>query len=143
MNLDDTDDYLEEYGLFLDAQWILTKEEYFAKVLFREGILQSVENSEFKLDIPYEINKDGLVAFNFGDLLTHVSILERLKWKQFYKGIGTDVVKIDEAYKLLFFDIENTRELLTVKDYWRKRIKNLDSEVTDAPPDGLANEPQG
>jgi hypothetical protein len=138
MNLDDTDDYaddyLEEYGLFLDAQWILTKEEYFAKVLFREGILQSVENSEFKLDIPYEINKDGLVAFNFGDLLTHVSILERLKWKQFYKGIGTDVVKIDEAYKLLFFDIENTRELQTVKDYWKKRIENLDSEVSGDQP---------
>ena len=134
MSLDDTDDYLEEYGLFLDAQWILIKEEYFAKVLFREGILQSIENSKFKLDLPYEINKDGTISFNFGDLLTHVPILERLKWKQFYKGIGTDVVPIDEAYKLLFFDIENTWELETVKGYWIKHIENLDSEVTGDEP---------
>ena len=81
--------------------------------------------------MPYEINKDGTISFNFGDLLTHVPILERLKWKQFYKG---DVVPIDEAYKLLFFDIENTQELEIVKDYWAKRIENLDSEVTADPP---------
>jgi hypothetical protein len=118
------------FNCFLDAQWILTKEEYFAKVLFREGILQSIENSGFKLDLPYEINKDDSVAFNFGDLLTHVPILERLKWKQFYKGVGTDIVPLDEAYKLLFFVIDNIRELETVKRYWRKRIENLDSEVT-------------
>ena len=62
--------------------------------------------------------------YNDSDLLTHVHIFERLKWKQFYKEIGTDIVPIDETYKLLFFDIENTRELKTVKDYRRKRVEN-------------------
>jgi hypothetical protein len=145
MSLDDIDDYIDEYGMFLEAHFILTKEEYSSKVLFNdEELLQSIANSEFKdiffdLDLPYEKNKeeeeeDGTIAFNFGDLLTHVPILERLKWKQFYKGIRIDL-QINEAYKLLFFDIENTRELETVKDYWRKKcIENLDSEVTGDEP---------
>ena len=59
--------------------------------------------------MPYELNKDGTISFNFGDLIARVPIFERLKWKQFYKRIGTNVVPIDEAYKLLFFDIEKLK----------------------------------
>jgi hypothetical protein len=28
MSLDDTDDYIDEYGMFLEAPFVLTKEEY-------------------------------------------------------------------------------------------------------------------
>ena len=51
----------------------------------------------------------------------------RLMWKEFYQRIDTDVVPIDEAFKLLFFDIENTREIGTVKECWKKRS---DIEIT-------------
>jgi hypothetical protein len=141
MSLDDTDDYIDECGMFLEAPFVLTKEEYSSKVLFDKRLLQSIADSEFKeffhkLDLPYDEikNKEDddttttTISFNFGDLLTHVPILERLKWKQFYRGTeDLHQININEAYKLLFFDIENTWELKTVKDYWRKkRIENLE-----------------
>jgi hypothetical protein len=98
-------------------------------------ILQSIQNNEDRFDneIPYEINKDeGTISFNFGDLLSQVPIAERLKWKQFYREIRTDVIitiPIHEAYKLLFFDIESTWERKAVKDYWKKLIENLEGTI--------------
>ena len=124
MSLDDDD------GCFIDAPFVLTKEEYSAKVLFDEGLLQSIENSRFSIDLSYERNIDGAtLAFNFGDLLTHVPIFERLKWKPFYQDID---IKIDYGDKLLFFDFENTHDLEVVQDYWQTRIDNL-LEAEDQP----------
>jgi hypothetical protein len=135
MSLDNIDDYLDEYGLFLDAPFVLTKEEYSAKVLFDEGLLQSIQNSRFSIDLPYErnmIDDSAAIAFNFGDLLTYIPVFERLKWKDFYQRMETDVVQMDEAFKLLFFDFENTSDLDTVKDYWKKR--SADIEITGGQP---------
>jgi hypothetical protein len=97
----------------LDAPFVLTKEEYSAKVLFDEGLFQSIQqNSKSNIDLPYERNKEdgaaATIAFNFGDLLTHVPIFERLKRKEFY--LGTDIQN-EYADKLLFFDFENIRDL--------------------------------
>jgi hypothetical protein len=140
MSLDDIDDFIDMYGLFLEAPSVLSEKEYFANVLFEERLLQGIQNSEDRFDnkIPYEINKeDGTISFSFGDLLSQVPIVERLKWKQFYREIRTDIVvtiPIHEAYKLLFFDIESTWERKAVKDYWKKLIENLDSEITGDEP---------
>jgi hypothetical protein len=131
MSFDDNG-YIGYDGCFIDAPYVLTKEEYSAKALFDEGLLQSIQNSRFRIDLPYERNMidDGAaIAFNFGDLLTHVPIFERLKWKEFYRG--TDV-QIDIADKLLFFDFENTQDIETVKDYWQTRLDNL-LETEDQP----------
>jgi hypothetical protein len=126
---DTTDDYIDAYGLFLEAPSILSQKEYFGKVLFNSEALQSIQSSEFEPRISYEINKedDGTISFNFGDLLSKVPIFERIKWKQFYKIIRIDL-PTNEAYKLLFFDIKSTWELKTVKDYWRK--KTIESNIT-------------
>jgi hypothetical protein len=72
-------------GYFIDAPFVLTKEEYSAKVLFDEGLLESIQqNSKFNIDLPYDKSKGGAtIAFNFGDLLTYVPIYERLKWKEY------------------------------------------------------------
>jgi hypothetical protein len=133
-----TDDFIDAYGMFLEASAILTKEQYFMKVLFNSKALNSIQSSEFEPRISYEINKEdaGTISFNFGDLLSKVPVSERLKWKQYYKGIRiTADLPIDEAYKLLFFDIENGRELRTIKDYWRKKtIDSLESEVSGDEP---------
>lgn len=141
MNFDNTDDFIDAFGLFLEAPSVLTEKEYFAKVLFEERLLESVQNSEYRFDnkIPDEINKeDGTISFSFGDLLSQVPVVERLKWKQFYREIRTDDVEVTipnhEAYKLLFFDIESTWERKTIKDYWKKLIENLDSEITGDEP---------
>jgi hypothetical protein len=74
----------DNYGYFLDAPFVLTRKEYSAKVLLDEELLQTIQNN---IDLPYEKNKDGTIAFNFGDLPTHISIFERLNWKEFYRGI--------------------------------------------------------
>ena len=110
---DDSDDGFNDDGWFIDAPFVLTKEEYSAKVLFDEGLFQSIQkNSKANIDLPYERNKEdgaaATIAFNFGDLLTHVPIFERLKRKEFY--LGTDIQN-EYADKLLFFDFENTRDL--------------------------------
>jgi hypothetical protein len=136
MSLDDTDDYIDQYGMFLEAGSVLSQKEYFGKVLFNSEALHSIQSSEFEPCISYEINKedDGTISFNFGDLLSKVPIFERIKWKQFYKTIRIDL-PTNEAYKLLFFDIKSTWELETVKDYWRKKtIESLESEVTGDEP---------
>jgi hypothetical protein len=135
MSLDDG--CFHDDGCFIDAPFVLTEKEYSTKVLFEEGLLESVQqNSKFNIDLlPYDKSKGGAtIAFSFGDLLTHVPIFERLKWKEFYKGIGTDVVvvQIDYADKLLFFDFENTHDLEVVQDYWQTRIDNL-LEAEDQP----------
>jgi hypothetical protein len=57
MSPDTTDDYIDAYGLSLEAPSVLTEKEYSANVLFDERVLKSIENSEFKLDMSYEINK--------------------------------------------------------------------------------------
>ena len=141
-----TDDYIDAYGMFLEAGSVLTKEEYFMKVLFNSESLQSIQSSEFESRIPYEINKeDGdTISFIFGDLLSNVPVLERLKWKQFYKGIRiTADLPVNEAYKLLFFDIDNGMELRTIKDYWKKKtIESLESEVSGDEPWYTAQEIQ-
>jgi hypothetical protein len=67
---------------------------------------------------------------DLGDLLTHVPIFERLKCKEFYRGI--EYVQMDYAYKLLFFDFQNARELEIVRDYWQARVDNL-LETEDQP----------
>ena len=139
MSLDDIDDFIDVYGLFLEAPSVLSEKEYFANVLFEEILLQSIQNNEDRFDnkIPYKINKDeGTISFNFGDLLSQVPIAERLKWKQFYREIRTDFVTIPihEAYKLLFFDIESTWERKAVKNYWKKLIEDLDSEISGDEP---------
>jgi hypothetical protein len=142
MSPEDTDDFIDMYGLFLEAPSVLTKEEYFASVLFDEKLLQSIQNSQDSFDnrIPYEINKEErIISFNFGDLLLQVPISERLKWKQFYLEIRTtDVVAatipIHAAYKLLFFDIGSAWERKAVKDYWKKLIENSDSEISGDEP---------
>ena len=129
------DDYID-LGPFLEAPSILTKEEYFGKVLFHGEALQSIQSSEFEPRISYEINKeDNTISFNFGDLLSNVPVFERLKWKQFYREIRITAANlpINEAYKLLFFDIK--LELKTIKDYWRKKsIESLESEVSGDEP---------
>jgi hypothetical protein len=61
--------------------------------------------------------------------LVHVPIFERLKWKEFYRGID---VQMDYAYKLLFFDFQNARELEIVRDYWQTHLDNL-LETEDQP----------
>ena len=116
--------YLHACGLFLEAPSVLTKEEYFGKVMFHSEAPQSIQSSESEPRISYEINKDGTISFNFGDLLSNIPVFERLKWKQFYKGmrITAEDLPTNEKYKLLFFDIENTWELKTIKDYWRKKL---------------------
>ena len=77
---DTTDDYID-FGLFLEAPSVLTKEEYFGKVMFHSEAAQSIQSSEFEPRISYEINKDGTISFNFGDLLSNIPVFERLKWK--------------------------------------------------------------
>jgi hypothetical protein len=130
MSFDDDDSYFRDDGCFIDAPYVLTKEEYSAKVLFDErGLLQSIQNNFDYLS--YEKNKDGTIAFNLGDLLTHVPIFERLKWKVFYQGI--EDVQMDYACnKLLFFDFQNASELEIVRDYWQARVENL-LETEDQP----------
>jgi hypothetical protein len=100
---ENTDDYIDAHGMFLEAFAILTKEQYFMKVLFNSEALQRIQSSEFESRISYDINKeDGdTISFNFGDLLSNVPVSERLKWKQFYKGTRTTAdLPIDEAYIL-------------------------------------------
>jgi hypothetical protein len=50
--------------------------------------------------------------------------------EQFYKGmrITAEDLPTNEKYKLLFFDIENTWELKTIKDYWRKKLLKVYNE---------------
>src|ERR671930_2460700 len=80
-------------GCFIDAPLILIKEEYSAKVLFDRRLIHSIERSAesrdifYKLDLPYVELNEAAIAFDFGDLLTHVPIFERLKWAEFYRGI--------------------------------------------------------
>jgi len=87
-------------GCLIDAPLILTAEEYNSKVLFdKEGLLQVQDLSPSLLHelILHDEDEDNnisssrpLIAFNFGDLLTHVPLVERAKWKEFYRGMKTD-----------------------------------------------------
>ena len=117
-------------GCFIDAPLVLTKEEYSAKVLFDKRLLQSIQYSPeskdifIKLDLPYVELNNHATAFDFGDLLTHMPIFERLKWAEFYRGITTTDIQIAIANKLLFFDFENSEEVDLVQRYWQTRLDN-------------------
>jgi hypothetical protein len=135
-------------GCFPDAPLVLREEEYFRKVLFDKELLLAfgffhwiinnkqgyIQNGEFKDNFEWAMiyekyNKDGTIAFNFGDLLVYVPSNERLKWKKFYKGINFQIDNV--ADKLLFFS-ENDEDFEIVKNYLAERIEKLE-ESEDLP----------
>ena len=77
---DTTDDYIDAYGIFLEGASVLTKEEYFGKVLFHSEALQSIQSSEFEPRTSYEISKEdgGTISFNYGDILSNVPVFESI-----------------------------------------------------------------
>jgi hypothetical protein len=129
--------YYQDDGCFIDASLVLTKEEYSTKVLFDKRLLESIHHDVDskdifdKLDLPYVELNEAAIAFDFGDLLTYVPILERLKWTEFYRGIiittddsttSTSSIQTDMANKLLFYDYESKEDLDSVVRYWQSRI---------------------
>src|SRR5919199_969456 len=118
-------------GCLLHAPLVLSKEEYSAKILFdRKGLLRVQEISHSLLHeliaavAQQEDDSSGLVAFQFGDLLTHIPLSERVKWKEFYREMKTDVSFSDNHFdKLLFFDFKSKQEAELAHRYWNERVE--------------------
>jgi hypothetical protein len=109
----------------------LSKEEYNTKILFdKEGLLQVQElDSSLLHELTAAVDQDessGLVAFHFGDLLVHVPLLFRIKWKPFYRGMKTENISFNDNYfdKLLFFDFKSKQEAELASRYWQMRVDN-------------------
>jgi hypothetical protein len=119
-------------GCLIDAALILSKEEYTAKVFFDREVLLQVQGLSSSLLHDELISQDeenkSIITIDFGDLLTHVPLVERAKWQQYYRGIKTDAphsIYDNHLDKLLFFDFKNIREYDTAVRCWQARLDNL------------------
>jgi hypothetical protein len=129
------------------SRW-LTEEEYYSKAIFssdllglyhfetvdeiycwpinsREGYIQQGKfgDKENPLNwaLIYRYDPDGSkrVLMNIGDLLVHVPLRERLKWKKYFIGLETDFKNLD---KILFCDLLVPEEKDYFLQFWKERI---------------------
>ncbi len=103
---------------------------YYRHINSRQGYIQkgrfrpeNLEEGSLEWAIVYDrFNEDpDTIFFNFGDLLTYIPVVERRRWKEHFREIGSPP---QHAEELLFF--ENEEELKDVMDYWKRRVQDQD-----------------
>lgn len=128
------------------SRW-LSEEEYYSKAIFssdllglyhfvtedeiycwpinsKEGYIQQGKfrdkENPVNWALIYRYDPDGSkrVLMNIGDLLVHVPLRERLKWKKYFIGLEMDFKNLD---KILFCDLRIPEEKDYFLQFWKER----------------------
>ena len=143
-------------NLFIDVEWILTKEEFESEVVFEPKLLDKIKsfnsNDQETLWCSILNNEEGFIqqgypgkkaqhaisfkkgsninsdiVLSFGELLINIDTVNRVNWKSFFKHTNCT---INIAKKILFPQSDEDYELCA--DYWNKRRKDY-NDVNDLP----------
>ena len=94
---------------------INSKQGYIQKGRFRPSDPRKEEKLEWAIVYERKPEMPGTIFVNFGDLLLYIPVIDRRRWKKYFRKIASPP-KYAEA--LLFF--EDQDELNAVKEYWHR-----------------------
>jgi hypothetical protein len=100
---------------------INAKQGYIQKGRFRPENPEKEVRLEWAIVYDRDTNAPGIIFVNYGDLLVHLPVADRRRWKKYLREIRSPV---EYAETLLFF--ENEEESNNVVEYWNKRGEDSD-----------------